>query len=145
MKANIVGVAVNEADEKEYPSFEMTSPQEVSQSWTGTRRVAWADGRLDEETSFSRRYQSSAWEEAEQVFTLSPALDDGVQKIESAKAVGLSKQIGTMFEAELVSGPETIIEMMEVFDPIGKNLVGLRKYFVDHVLNKVEVLSLKPE
>lgn len=144
MKANIVGIAVNESQAKEYPLFEQASPAEISTAWIGTRRVVLADGRVDGEISFTRRYQESAWHEPDQIFELSATRDNGIQKIESSTTVGLIKRTGTMLEAELVDGPGKIIEMMEVFDPVGKNLVGLRKFYGDHVLEKVEVLFLQP-
>lgn len=145
MQANIVGVAVNEAGANDYPVFKDIRPEEISLSWRGTRRVFFADGSLDAESTFSRRYQANTWSDADQVWKFDDHVDSGVQKVAFGNAVGLSKRYGVMLEAELADGPETILEAMEVFDPVGKNLVGLRKWYSDHVLTKVDVIFLKPE
>ena len=145
MQANIVGIAVNEAITNEYPVFEAVRPEEISHTWIGTRRVLLADGSLSSEHSFTRRYQAETWSDPNGNWQFEKSPDEGVQKVKLGNAVGLSKQYGTMLEAELVSDPQTVLEVLEVFDPVGKNLVGLRKWHTDHVLTKLEAIFLKPE
>ncbi|MCP4139121.1 MAG: hypothetical protein GY755_02330 [Chloroflexi bacterium] len=145
MQANIVGIAVNEASSDEYPVFDNLRPDEISQKWAGTRRVFLADGSLETESAVDRRYQDKTWREADIVWDVEEGSDSGIRKVNFGQAVGLSKKYGNLLEAELVVGTEVILEVMEVFDPVEKHLVGMRKWHKDHVLEKVDVFFLKPE
>ncbi len=149
LKANIVGIAVSgETAEGQYPVFgAATRPEQVTGRWGGTLRSLAADGRLEGESAFWRRYAGGGWEESGRYATwaFGPAPDSGIQRLVCEALSGLSKQTGPMLEAELAAGTDTILELMEILDADGGNLLGLRKWFVDHALARVEFYHLKPE
>lgn len=149
LQANIVGIAVSEETTgMDYPTFgAQTRPEQVAPNWTGSLRRVNAAGVVEAESAFSRRYHASGWAETgrEQPWLLEAAPDDGIRRIGSQSLTGLSKQTGHLFEAELAAGSNTILEIMEVLDPAGKHLLGLRKWFTDHTLTHVEFYHLTPE
>lgn len=148
MKANIVGLAVNEEKANgQYPEFdERQYPEQISAKWSGSLRHMKADGSLEVEENFSKQYTGNGWEESgsHPLWEFGPAPDLNSQRLTCGSITGLSKRTGHMLEAELVAGAGTVLELTEILDPSGGNLLGLRKWFVDHALTNVEFYRLKP-
>lgn len=149
VRANIVGIAVlEETTGMDYPTFgAQTRPEQVAPNWSGSLRRVSAAGIVELENTLSRQYHASGWSDSggEQSWLLEPAPQDGIRRITSDHLTGLSKQTGHLFEAELAAGGDTILEIMEVLDPAGRHLLGLRKWFTDHAVTHVEFYHLTPE
>lgn len=158
MVTNIIGLAVPDRDDvsvtrEQWPSFSGPHwPGDVSRGWHGTLRTVSADGMVLGEESVERRYAQQRWTETTgfeiQLHPAPPPRQTGVLLVRGAgRGVGLTgiaKFTSWFLELEAVTTPDTTLELMEVLDVPGGNLIGLRKWRKDDVLQKVEVLKLRP-
>lgn len=151
--ANMIGLAMPERSDapeasERWPCFAGPHwPGNVSQCWRGALRTVSADGTVLHEESIERRYAQHRWIETTgfeiQLQPSTPPLPTTRVVVgEGGRGVGLS--VGWLLEIEAVTTPDTTLELMEVLDVSGGNLIGLRKWRQDDVLQKVEVLKLKP-
>lgn len=158
--ANIVGLAVPVEEQlsvnrDQWPSF--CGPQwpgKITEQWQGTLRTVNADGVVQNEISVERRYSGPMLEENSGLkleFRRGPSpipttrLVTGSQPgAEGDRLSGIAHYAGWLLDLEAVTTPGVTLESMEVLDVPGGNLIGLRKWRQDDVLQKVEVLKLKP-
>jgi hypothetical protein len=150
--ASVIGLIVPERpDQPEYPPFTgLTWPGDLRRLWSGTLRIVSADGVAQSEVPLRRRYRGRGWEDL-----ATPALGEFYLKLDpvgdrllaSGAVVGVARQFGWLLEVEAVTSyvPGTTVGIVEVLDGAGENLIGLRHWRQDNVLQRVEILKLKPE
>jgi hypothetical protein len=159
--ATIVGVASPEKsiaqdmspaashDDREEPRLgEVRWPGECARTWKGTQHSVDGAGRVLVEKPVWRRYASphewcapdltAGFSERGDAFAL-----EGT--IEGRPLRGFARRFGWMVEAEAVVGDDTILESIEVFDEACGHLVVLQRWLVDQMLQRAEVLRLRPE
>jgi hypothetical protein len=147
--ATIVGVAAPESVSREAPRLGETRwPGASARTWKGTRCRIDGTGRVIAEGPAWRRYLSQdAWEGPESASSLSARDDafllEGV--LEGRPMLGFARRFGWMIEAEAVVGDDTILESIEVFDEAAGHLVVLERWLVDQMLQRAEVVRLRPE
>lgn len=158
--ANIVGLAVPERGElsvndEPWPSFSGPQwPGKMNAHWYGTLQTVNAGGVVQNELSVERHYAGPMLEEN---YGLKLEFRPGPSPIPTTRLVtgsqpgggenrlsGIAKYAGWLLDMEAVTTSGVTLESMEVLDVPGDNLIGLRKWRQDDVLQKVEVLKLKP-
>ena len=160
MVANIIGLAVPDRDDvsatrEQWPSFAGPQwPGKMNEHWYGTLRTVNADGVVQKEISVERRYAGPVMEESDGLkleFRPIPSPIPTTRLVTGsppgggeARLSGIAKYAGWLLELEAVTTPDMTLELMEVLDVPGGNLIGLRKWREDDVLQKVEVLKLRP-
>ena len=155
MIANIVGVAVPEAEleENEWPQLGggyWPTPMD----WEGSIKEILPDGTIHSEKTLLRHYDLH---EAENTFYIEETIGDQDRfstkvvvkenhvQVQNDRQQGLGKTFGAMMQAELTSDLGLDLELMELLDMQAGHLVGLRKWFQDGQLEKIEVMKLTPK
>ena len=147
--ATIVGVGAPEVVSPEAPRLgEMCWPGERARSWKGTCCRIDGTGRVVAQEATWRRYASPhVWEGPEGAGSLSERGDawsvDGTR--EGRPVCGFARRFGWMIESEAVVGDDTVVESIEVFDEAHGHLVVLERWLVDQMLQRAEVVRLRPE
>lgn len=147
LAANIAGLAAPEGEGASWPEFTgPVWPGDVAAEWRGTRRVVAADGVVLAEHPVLRRYHAAGWEtlgpEAEQV-QLSGA-GPSQRLTLGADLHGLARQSGWLWEAEAHDVMGVAVGLMEVLDNAGGQVIGLRRWWRDEAIFRVEVVRLTP-
>ena len=157
MIANIAGIAHPQTDENT-PWPELSGPEnpaELSLNWTGKVREVSPMGEVVSETPIERRYDSTSShrcftefvneQECAQLTTEANRQRLMVSgRIGTNTVHGLGKQYGWLIEFELCLPNGTIVEWMEVLDSVRGRLVGIRRWWTDGILDRVEVVNLSP-
>lgn len=140
--ANIIGLAVPETANAAYPSFGGPNwPAEISGRWQGVRRRVDASGTVIDETPVARVYDGPLrYREPEFEVSL---VERGARFEMSGTIIGICKRVGWMHEGTGVAGSDAA-EFFDVLDPLGGNLVSVRRWSRDETLHRVEILTLKP-
>ena len=147
--ATIVGVGAPEVVSPEAPRLgEMSWPGERARTWKGARCRIDGTGRVVAQDEVRRHYASPhVWSGSENAGSLTERGDafllEGVR--EGRPAVGFARRFGWMIETEAVVGDDTIVESIEVFDEAHGHLVVLERWLVDQMLQRAEVVRLRPE
>ncbi len=136
MVANIIGLAVPEAG-NDWPEFSGPQwPGEVGEVWRGTRRTVGPDGTVRDESPYGRRYERAGWhDDAGSSITLEGRTASGFIN-------GIFKRYGWALEIEAVTTPEQSVSVLEIL--AGDDLVALWTWRVDEVVEKTEVIKLRP-
>lgn len=147
MVANIVGVALaNRENVKRETWPEMRGPlwaHEVSECWRGTVHTADAVGMVSTERVVERRYNGLGWAEADDADTVRLTENGDRLLFFTPQLSGIAKRVGPLLEIEAFGADGVNVEWMEVLD--GPELIGLRRWKRDEIIQQVEVLRLKPE
>jgi len=140
--ANIIGIAAPETADVLYPTLEGPSwPAEIASRWRGLRRRVDGSGQVLDETRIERVYTDLAgYREPEFEVTLAPR---GARFGVSGTLTGIAKRAGWMLEGTGVSGPD-MVEFFDVLDPLGGNLISIRRWTRDEALRQIEIIRLKP-
>jgi hypothetical protein len=146
MIANIVGVAVPEAEADGYPILNQTYAPETA-VWLGTCTTVMADGSAIVTQSIQRTFVTCHdthihWQEegTEWHFTT----QDGRTQAQANGLQGFAKRFGPLLEMEIVGENGRILEQLELCDTIHNQLIGIRRWLQNNELEKVEVLRLRP-
>lgn len=145
MVANIVGVAVADDGRGGRPSA-LTGPtwaHEISERWRGTMRTVDAGGKVIAERVAERRYSGLGWVEGDDADAVRLTENGDRYLFSSANLTGIAKRVGWMTEIEAFGAGGVSVEWMEVLD--GVELISLRRWKRDEIIQQVEVLRLKPE
>lgn len=143
MIANIVGIAVPEAETEAYPTLNQTF-RPTSPVWQGTICTVLADGTALAKRPLRRTFQTVvqeqiSWQEDGQTVRLS--WDGGRYRSSDS----IAKLYGPLLEIETVRENGRICEQMEFLDNQRGHLVSLRKWLCGEMLEKVEVVRLRPQ
>jgi hypothetical protein len=140
--ANIIGLAVPETPNASSPAFEgPTSPAEMSSRWQGSRRQVDAAGIVGDESPILREYDGATrYSEPGLDLAFAPR---GARMAISGALNGIAKWTGWMLEGAGVAGAD-YVEFFDVLDPIGANLISVRRWMRDEALRQVEIVKLKP-
>ncbi len=142
MVANIIELAIPEGSGAGYPELVgLGWPADIAGRWIGTRREVTGAGAIVTETRVEREYSGEAGY-AESGFTLT-LVDRGSRWSARGTLTGIAKRTGWMLETAGVSG-ESFVQVLDVLDPQGGNLVSLRRWLRNESLASVEVLRLRP-
>jgi len=148
MIANIVGIAEAESDatgRERWPEFEGPPwPGEVSAQWRGMRRTMNAMGKVVAERAVERRYADLSWADAPQAAPVRLEADGRRYRSYFQSYQGLAQRHGWLWEVELFGADGIAIEMTEVLDNTGRQLIGLHRWYTNDSLDRVEVLRLTP-
>ena len=140
--ANIIGLAVPEAPDASYPAFVgPTAPAGISPRWHGRRRRVDAAGVVGDVSPMTREYDG-ATSYREQGFDLTFA-PRGARMAISGALSGIAKSVGWMLEGAGMAG-DAHVEFFDVLDPVGGNLISVRRWMRDEALRQVEIVMLKP-
>ena len=156
MVANIVGIAEPQTSaEPVWPEFSGSqAPAELSHCWRGQLRKVAADGTVLSESALERRYgcdgpQTTVTESIDGIEALRLSTDTSVTNrinvtgtVDAIPIEGLGKAYGWLTELELCLKPKQTIEWMEVLDAKRGRLVGLRRWWTDAVMDRVDVVNL---
>ena len=158
MIANIAGIALPQTDENT-PWPELSGPEnpaDLGLAWTGTLREVSPRGEVVSEEVVCRTYESTAsnrrfTERVNSQESLHLKTEENRKRlmvsghIANSAVHGLGKQYGWLVEFELCLANGSIVEWMEVLDADRSRLVGIRRWWTDGLLNRVEILNLAPE
>jgi hypothetical protein len=120
---------------------------------TGTFTRVDAGGRVLDEGRVTRRYVDAAcWRETGMPHgELAMAISDGGEgsralgALEDAPIDGVVQRYGPALEIDAVVGTDAFLESREIIDEGAERVVVLRRWLVDQVPLRLEVLRLKPE
>ena len=142
--ANVIGIAVPERETQAWPMFNgAQNPAELSHEWRGTLRTVSADGVVQSEVPLQRSCDSAGhWQESVNHFALTREAWGARERI-GGSVRGIGKQYGWLFEVFATCGAGVSVELMEVLDATRGELIGLRHWRTDEVLQRVEVVRLK--
>jgi hypothetical protein len=140
--ANIIGLAVPEIPGADYPAFAgPTWPSEIANRWRGLRRRLDGMGNVIDETIIDRVYEGSAgYREPDFEITL---VARGARIAIAGSLNGIAKRAGWMTEGVGVAG-EDHVAFFDVLDPIGGNVISIRRWTRDEALRQIEIIRLKP-
>lgn len=147
MIANIAGVAVPEAEADGYPILPQTYAPETD-VWLGTCTTVMADGSVIVTQPIQRTFVTCHdtyihWQEdgTEWHFTT----EDGRTEVQAQQLYGTAKQFGPLLEMELVYENGRTLEQLELLDTMHNHLIAIRRWYQDEILERVEVLRLRPQ
>lgn len=146
MVANIVGIAVNSGagNSEQWP--EMMGPLwpgKVSERWRGTARMVNAEGDIIAERVVERSYSGLGWDDGDEANAVRLTENGDRFLFSTAQLAGIAKRVGPLLELEAFGAGGVSVEWMEVL--AGTELIGLRQWKCDEIIQQVEVLRLKPE
>lgn len=144
--ATIIGIAVPERykGDPDWPALDGPHwPHQVAIDWEGYRRTINPDGSQITQVPLKRHYDGQNWEDGlpDGKFALQLA-EHGSRWMVSGAISGIAKQSGWLLEIEAHSEFGTCIKMAEVLDAEHKNIVGIRRWYIDDILQTVEVVKL---
>jgi hypothetical protein len=139
--ANIVGVA-GQAGGRADLRGGSTWPGELGAHWRGRRRTVSADGTVLAEEAVARTYSGLNWSDEAGTLRLEP--DGPRYRAVFKEYEGLAQRFGWMWEAELFGRDGASVEITQVLDEAGGQLIGLHRWQKDNVLDRVEVFRLTP-
>ena len=156
MVANIVGIAEPQTSaEPVWPEFGGSkTPSDLSSTWRGQFRQVAPDGTVLAEESLERSYrchgeQRTLTEVADGVELLELQTDSApTGRIQVSGVIGdvsvqgLGKAYGWLTEMEICLKPNRILEWMEVLDAQRRRLVGIRRWWKDAALERIDVINL---
>ncbi len=155
MVANIVGVAMPEdqLSVDEWPQLGggyWPTPMD----WEGTIQEVLPDGTVQSEKSLVRHYDL---DDESNTFHIEETIDNTDQfktqisikqnhvELIGKRLCGLGKTFGASMQAEMTSDLGLDMSLMEVLDMEKGHLVGLREWFTNGLLEKMEVVKLQPK
>jgi hypothetical protein len=148
MVANIVGVAVPEAEASDWPTLR-ENPELTTANWRGTARTVLLDGTIENETQISRHYRPDGlnFEETSDERYLQVMMDgrENYLDVQVGKFTGLGKRYGPMLQIEATTSIRQDLEWLEIFDAETNHLFSLRRRLQDGNLEKMEMVWLKGE
>lgn len=160
MIANVVGVAVPDDGQTDWPTLEGLRgspgwPGDLATEWEGTAHVVGPSGQVLGEHRASRRYLgSSRLEErshpdsGEVLETLSLEPDLGGYRVAGAHGHepqrGIAKRYGPALELEICRGTDIVVEGLELLDAERGHLATIRRLWRDHTVQGYRVACLRP-
>jgi hypothetical protein len=64
--------------------------------------------------------------------------------IVSGTVTGVARLTGHMLSIEGVAGPHTHLELFELLHPATEWVVGVRRWYTDQLLSRLEIVQLRP-
>lgn len=154
MVANIVGVAEVKRENAKAPALSLPKgeswpklegpmlAQEISERWYGTVRTVNAEGMVIVERVAERKYSGLGWDEGDDAGAVRLTENGDRYLFSTPRLSGIAKRVGAMLEVEAFGVDGVSVEWMEVLD--GAELIGLRRWKRDEIIQQVEVLRLRP-
>lgn len=147
MIANIAGVAIPEEGAVDYPELNRVYAAETA-VWQGSVTTFLAKGTLIGKKPHRRVYLACRqshihWHDESADWDLQ---EDGDRYHAVSKQLqGIAKRYGPLLEIEAVNKKGLLLEHLELLDTAHNHLIGIRRWYQDDELEKVEILRLAPQ